>query len=398
MKKHLIVWGMVGILVGGVMNIKPANAVAVDEDGMRWFDVAELLEMAEETAALRHERCGDNLECEREIYDEMMMTDQRYQAMNLILSSAFMVTGINVKDSKVRLLLNDEDMMMKWFMPVRAIFKEIGLMQYECETDEECGQKFLEIMNYIIERTPMESPIPLYRWQNESEEQILPIHEEFEVDISDIEVEHESLGLKTGFFQAFMIADTTNSLGGIDYTECLGSEEYEEGMWCKMMISEEMRIKYIPAWEESTETGDEIGEQEIDKEPEDEVSGGGTDENVEPTENVTPVEGVSAVIEDGNGNDWEDDDWEDFWGTEDLGDEEAEELANFVETNELEYEEEIDDRKIVAPSFSGYNHKNYHMIGVTATAVAMFSFCFLIFCQKSRKKSEKRLDNFNDMV
>ena len=252
--------------------IKNASATIQDQ-GVTWWSVSELLEFYEEVETERIATCGDDYGCNRNFDSNYFESSEKYRALQNILEGQILVTAVNPANETIKVLFYDENMMLR----------RMGIKEYlELEHlyfgwfEEWNGQ----IYNYNHDSfTDGSTPgsHPLYDSTIEDLSVIAP-WEEVELSVAGGNLINNLSGKLD--YAAFAKQNKYNAQGYFDYSSCLNAPDYEEGMECKMMASGDRWIAYFPPREEITEGNEQVaGENELG------VDGTESNTNDEPTPN-----------------------------------------------------------------------------------------------------------------
>ena len=235
MKKRLLL-SLILAFASVFANFENTQAMTIDEKGDRWWTIEELLQATKEMDEITKELCGDKPECLMDEAFKLMDSDGKYRAADILNNMILMITDINPTDNTIKILFNGEDEMMKRMG--RSEKYDLDELIIVWRGKEDAPNSFVD-------------PIRLG-------EEAVGWHEIFtylggETNIKEGE-EIELKGLpssnlidnKKGILEYSVLAGPLGAGGIIDYTSCLNSPDYKEGMGCKMMISENPDIAFVP--------------------------------------------------------------------------------------------------------------------------------------------------------
>ncbi len=217
-----------------------------------WWTVSELLEFNNQVKREEDQICGDDTNCRQELYfSHLESEDTRYQALEMMTQSRFVVTSINPGQEKVKVIYFDEDPMLKRFgIEEHDPLQHIFLAWF--------NQDNSAITNYSYQY-PVENQFPadihlLYANNaNSYSDSGFPANQEFELPINQTNLSENHLGsIKVAVF-----ANQFNSMGQANYLSCLREDDYEVDVGCQIMYSAEQGSRYFPP-RETLEQNDNI--------------------------------------------------------------------------------------------------------------------------------------------
>ena len=206
-----------------------------------WWTVQELLDFKEQIKQEEFEICGQNQSCKEELFfTNLESEDTRYQALEMMLQSRFVVTSINPGQEKIKVIYFDEDPMLKRMGieehdPLNHIFMAWF------------NQDNSAITNYSYQY-PYQNQFPddihlLYIGDKESfGNGNFPSNQEFELPIHQTSLANNHLAsIKVATF-----ANQYNSMGQANYLSCTREPDYTIGVECRIMYSTEQGPRYFP--------------------------------------------------------------------------------------------------------------------------------------------------------
>lgn len=238
---------ILSILVLGLATTQSSHAAILEND-TTWWTVEELLAFYPEVEAEKEAKCGSDLDCKMEFGFLMMERGEKYSALNNLLESQFWVTSINPETETIKVLFFDDDMMLK----------RMGI------------EEKLELENLYIGWTESWLGHGYYHnFEAPFNNTILGVHQLFNSEVEDIgvitpwqESEFSMLDLDisgntNGFLNYTIYAKNNmfNAQGDINYSSCLNSPDYREGMECKMYISGSRWVSFFPPRTQIVEQG-----------------------------------------------------------------------------------------------------------------------------------------------
>ena len=261
MKKRLLLSSILAF-ASIFANFENTHAMTIDEKGDRWWTIEELLRVTKKMDEITKELCGDKPECLMDETFKLIDSDGKYRAADILNNMILMITDINPADNTIKVLFNGEDGMMK----------RMGHSE-KYDLDE------LIIVWRGKEDAPNSFVDPI-----RSGEEAVGWHEIFtylggETNIKEgKEIELKGLPSsnlidnKKGILEYSVLAGPLGAGGIIDYTSCLNSPDYKEGMGCKMMISENPDIAFVPYEITKDDPLEEVEKANENKTPEAQLS------------------------------------------------------------------------------------------------------------------------------
>ena len=261
MKKHFFLLPtLISTLVGSGLLISPTFATSGDS---AYWTFEELSELAAETEAEMEEFCAeddDPVMC-KEMYT-MQKQGEIYGALIIFESSQLTVTRINPGLGYFRVHYNDEDLFAKHMgISYKHDLDTLHIVQYDGGYITGDFAREIETgvlnpkMHIILSRSAAKNGAG---WLQSNAETEFPLRNQSTAP--DVEY-------------AFWYSYTTERGGGgggkYDYSSCIESPDYQEGMECKI-VYDKSKAFYIPVNVESQEPEDEFFDEPHDDEPQDE--------------------------------------------------------------------------------------------------------------------------------
>ena len=211
------------------------------EPNATWWTVPELLEFKQQVEREESEICGNNQGCKEELFfSNLESEDTRYQALEIMLQSRFVVTSINPGQEKIKVIYFDEEPMLKRMgIEEHDPLNHIFMAWFDQDNPA--------ITNYSYQY-PYQNQFPddihlLYIGDKESYSSTgFPANQEFELPIQPTGLSNNQLAsIKVATF-----ANQYNSMGQANYLSCTREYDYEAEVGCQMMYSAEQGSRYFP--------------------------------------------------------------------------------------------------------------------------------------------------------
>ena len=216
------------------------------EETLKWWSVNEMLsykkQVDEETDAICH---GDQ-ECELSLYYERIESnDETYMALDSFMGSSFIVSSINPSKNSISLVFQAEDPMLK----------RMGINKLRNLTEA----YLFWLDDGMI--GPAKDTVDIYNYSETVKSQVFTpgvhalLSKNTEIDgenwlPTDTEIEYSALSDDLNANQEGIIYFTVNASGSIiglkDYSDCIHSPNYEDGMECRLMFNSQGSYAYIP--------------------------------------------------------------------------------------------------------------------------------------------------------
>ena len=219
----------------------PNQASAITH-GARFWTIPQLIEMkakADTELDELTEHCAGDRECKDDIFFERLESDGKYLAIDNFSNMILMVTAINSSNSTVRVMFHDEDPMLERMIgeKQRATLSELHIAWFT-KPPVMYNSYYAVYGNY--EEGMYHN---LYSgFAAENDEDWLAPNVEVELEINDA----ASLYNEPYIIYFTMEADITSVSGVHDYSDCLTSPAYKEGMECRMVFDEVGGFYFLP--------------------------------------------------------------------------------------------------------------------------------------------------------
>ena len=231
--------------LGGIPCTAPLTYAAIEDRGTTWWSVEELLEFNQEVEAEKQAECGDDERCKMEFGFNMIEKGPKYSALNNLLEGQIWITSINPTTETIKVLFFDDDMMLRRM----GIEEKMNLESLFIGWSE---NPHLQLYNYDESHLLNESEghhVIYYETSDTNGYNWIPAWEEVELSAAGSQL----INNKSGRINYSAFADIFNAQGSFDYSNCLNASDYEEGMECQMMISDDQWVSYFPPREQMIE-------------------------------------------------------------------------------------------------------------------------------------------------
>lgn len=238
MVKKLSLIPTLAILAGSIgLQATPAFA----RESSEIWTVPQLMTIQEEVAAETAELCAGDSSCEDELYFNHLEAGGKYAALDGFSNMIILITAINPSNSTIRVIFHDEDPMMRW-LPEEERHSTLDELYVSKFSNRPGIDEAHDIMRSGYSS---DTHHPLFAgtaatngagWFTPNIEVELPIANATSI----LEAPH--------IIHFAMEADYTNVIGAHDYSNCLTSPAYEEGMECRVVFDENGWFYFLPFW------------------------------------------------------------------------------------------------------------------------------------------------------
>lgn len=237
----------------------PTHAT-IERDGATWWSIEELLEVYEEEVTERRTKCGEPpSNCYTDMYFDMINQEPKYRALDRVTPVQLRITSINPAKETIKIVFFDKTISgfingAKEYMTLERLY--IGWVDGKEKT--QLDAKFETLLYGSIPGHHI-----VYYGDEETEGKgWAPARKEIELNVSGSNLIDNTSGILD--FKAAGIQYVAS--GKIDYSNCLKSPDYREGMECKLYSSDKKTVTYFPYVEpvstkSSKESTDEPAEQ-----------------------------------------------------------------------------------------------------------------------------------------
>ncbi len=253
MKKKILFTSLI-LGITFLINYDCSSSVFAEEniDGIRYWDISEMVEFREEVNSEIEERCSGRTRCEESLYYEHLELGGKYLALDLFENISFMVTSINPSTNSVKLFFNDKDKMLS---------RMFGYDVYHYITDlyvlwiEEWVGDPLENAGwlsygyrypyYLMDKGDVISASHIIMDENESRNGInwFEPNTELEYFAEDGNIVDDSVHR---LYYSLRDNEGGRTNGSYDYNSCIDSPYYNYGIECRVMFSEYGDMVYLP--------------------------------------------------------------------------------------------------------------------------------------------------------
>ena len=241
MKKIPIVLLGLTMCITGQTFAGPSASAMYREQNATWWTVPELLEFKKQVEREEFETCGNNQGCKEELFFSHLESEEtRYQALDMMLQSRFVITSINPGQEKIKVIYFDEEPMLKRMgIEEHDPLNHIFMAWFDQDNHA--------ITNYSYQY-PYQNQFPddihlIYIGDKESYSGAgFPANQEFELPI-------EVTGLSDNHLASIKVAtfaNQYNSMGQANYLSCTREYDYNAEVGCQIMYSAEQGSRYFP--------------------------------------------------------------------------------------------------------------------------------------------------------
>ena len=250
MKKILVV-GLLILAISPVINVSAPTFAATKERGTTWWSVEEMLDFYQEVEQEKLDECGENPGCQVEFDNNLVERGLKYRALNNFLEKQFWITAVNPAEETVKVFYFGNDIMLGRM----GIEEKIHLRHLYMGWFDEWNA---QIFNYNHDRfTSGEIPGLHAIYDGSSSEDgpdWIPAGEEVKLSVPGSDLKNNHLGKID--YAVFAERNRFNAQGTFDYSDCLNAPDYIEGTECKLMISGDQWVIYLPPGEANVEEGE----------------------------------------------------------------------------------------------------------------------------------------------
>ena len=239
MKKNPVLLSLLTASLGNIAFLTSTSSAMYQENDTTWWTVEELLDYSNQVDAEREVLCHGNQDCEMEYYLTMYEESDKYRALDNFLQAQFWVTSINPGAETIKVLFFDEDMMLRRI----GIKEHLEIEHLYIGWFEEWNGQIYNYNHDSFTNGSTPGSHPLYDSTVEDLSVIVP-WQEVELSVAGGNVIDNTSG-KTGY-AIFAKNNMFNAQGSFDYSSCLRAADYAEGVECKIMISGDQWVTYLP--------------------------------------------------------------------------------------------------------------------------------------------------------
>ena len=217
----------------------PTFAVAPESDNKKFWTIPELIELREEDVMERGSLCEEDLECEINRHFELLERGGEYSILNSFNNMILLITSINPSNSTIRVLFHDENPMMRRMGEMEpAILDEIFIAWFSSQPIM-FNNYYAKHSHYSMEMSFLFSGSAStngYGWFTPNQE-------------VELQIDHAEALLKSPHYIFFTMEGENTSVSGMhDYSNCIESPFFEEGMECRMVFDDTGNFDFLPFW------------------------------------------------------------------------------------------------------------------------------------------------------
>ena len=252
-QKQLIV--ALGLISAATIGLARPCFAATEYNDTTWWTVEELLSFREEIEREKEIECGDNQDCRIEFDFNMIERGPKYSALQNLIETQIWITGIDPSRETVTVLFFDDDMMLARM----GIEEKINLERLFMGWSENPALQLYDYDESHLSNETEGHHVIYYGNKENNGENWLPVWSEVELSAAGSHL----IENRSGKINYSAFGDIFNAVGSFDYSSCLKSPDYQEGMGCKMMVSGDQWVSYFPISEEATASDESDGESII---------------------------------------------------------------------------------------------------------------------------------------
>ena len=227
------------LIAGLVFSPVEITSAAIYDRDTTWWSVEELLEFYPAVEAEKDAECGSNQDCRMEFGFNMIERGKKYSALSNLLESQFWITSINPETETIKVLVFDDDMMLRRM----GIEEKLELENlYIGWTEDWLGHGYYHNFDALFDNS-MPGVHQLFNSEIEDVASIIPWQEN-EFPMLDSDISSNTTGVL--YFTIYAKYNMFNAQGSTSYANCLNSPDYQAGMECKLYISGDQWASYFP--------------------------------------------------------------------------------------------------------------------------------------------------------
>lgn len=233
--------------------------IGTEINGIRYWSLSEMQEASRLIGNKRSEVCNNDKRCEEDLsYQQMEEIGGIYRALEPFDHIRLVLSSINPSLGTIKLFYQDEDKMLSSMLgeTVRSDISSILLVWVD---ESLIGNPYTDVRwlaydyRYPFHLGTEEETAPAtHIVLDESSAELgagwFTPNVEREYDISGSEIALNSKGL---IYFTYLSDESGRSIGPMNYSSCITSESYAEGMECRIMYSENSSYTFIPFAAES---------------------------------------------------------------------------------------------------------------------------------------------------
>lgn len=239
MKKKLFIPLLILAIISSLSISVPTFAETSDDATKNFWTIPELIELKAEYDRERDVVCSGDLECEENRRFELLEQGGVYNALDSFSNMILMITSINPSASTVRVLFHDEDPTIRIMGETEpAVLDEIFIAWFSREPVM-FNNYYAKNGHYDMEMYFLFSGSASTRgrrWFTPNTEK-------------ELRISHADALLKSPHYIFFTMEGERTSVSGMhDYSNCIESPFFEEGMECRIVFDDAGGFDFRPFW------------------------------------------------------------------------------------------------------------------------------------------------------
>lgn len=229
------------IMLTSSFNATTTFAKVITDHGNYAWSIPEMEELYYRTMAEDEELCGKDRDCRLDLEEKRVMEDPIYEALRVYSMSTFVMSAVNPSTNTIRAYFRDIDTMA---METELEEVHIPLTEaYIVWVDSEYGGNDYSFVSELRSGSPTKGLHEIYRATAElNGSNWFPVETEVEIVNPDAQLELNT----EGKIRLFGLNYPSSIMSWVDYSDCLNSPYYEEGMECRIMYEATGEYTYVP--------------------------------------------------------------------------------------------------------------------------------------------------------
>lgn len=250
-KKIPTILSTITIALGGMsLNSLPSYAKEIRTDeGYRAWSIEEMQELYYKTKATDFELCGNDRDCRFALDEERSMENPIYNALRVYSMSTFFLSAINPTENYLRAYFRDIDTMAEMMGEPEVHYPLTEAYIAWIDSDYK-GTDF----SFVDEMRTGSQPDGLHEVYMATSEMNgpnwFPVETEVQIDVPDAVRLELNVDNK---MRIFGLNYPSSVMSWPDYSSCVNSSNYVEGMECRMIFDETGNWSYYPFYPEEPE-------------------------------------------------------------------------------------------------------------------------------------------------
>ncbi|MBR3248436.1 hypothetical protein IKF89_00150 [Candidatus Saccharibacteria bacterium] len=224
----------------------PASAMTTTDTGRQAWSIDEMNELFHQFQAEKDNICGNDSDCRRNLDYERAESDPKYNALHAFSMSSLSLSAINPAENTFRLYYRDIDNMA---MEMEGIERHSPLTEaYAVWLDSDFTDRDNKAITHMQNDVHLAGMHEIYKATTAlNGANWFPVETEVEIFVPDAHLELNDRGL----IMLFGASESSSSLGWMHYDDCINSANYQPGMECRLMYTEDNYHVYLPFWPEN---------------------------------------------------------------------------------------------------------------------------------------------------